>query len=112
MTEVPVALDDIVRTREELVANAVGRLPDAHRRFLLSLEKGDPDCTLRDLVNAPKERLDVEYKASLNFEDRGVRVRLAKHFGALANHGSGFVMFGIVGDMTPAAGCGAEEYQS
>ena len=48
MTEVPVVLDEPVRTREELVAESVGRMPDAHMRFLLSFEKGEPDWTLLD----------------------------------------------------------------
>ena len=57
---------------------------------------------LKDLVDAPGERLDVEYKAWLNLDDKASQARLAKHFCALANHGSGFVVFGIEDDMTPA----------
>ena len=57
---------------------------------------------LKDLVDAPRERLDVEYKAWLNLNDKESQARLAKHFCALANHGSGFVVFGIEDDMTPA----------
>ena len=52
MTEVPVALDDLVRVREDLVAEAVGRMPDAHRRFLLSFELGEPDWALLEASNA------------------------------------------------------------
>ena len=48
MTEVPVTLDELVRTREELVAESVGRMPDAHRRFLRSFEKGEPEWALLD----------------------------------------------------------------
>ena len=40
MMEVPVALDDLVRTREELVAEIVGRMPDAHRELLRSIARG------------------------------------------------------------------------
>ena len=57
---------------------------------------------LHDLVEAPRERLDVEYKAWLNLGDREAQARLAKHLCALANHGGGFVVFGIADDMTPA----------
>ena len=35
-------------------------------------------------------------------DDKASQARLAKHFCALANHGSGFVVFGIEDDMTPA----------
>ena len=54
MTQGPVVLDDLVRAREELVADAVGRMPDAHRRFLLSFEKGEPDWALLDVSNVDR----------------------------------------------------------
>ena len=56
---------------------------------------------LQELVDAPMERLDVEYKAWLNLDDREAQATLAKHLCALANHGGGFVVFGIANDMTP-----------
>ena len=52
MTEGPVALDDLVGSREALIANVVGRMPEAHRRFLLSFEVGAPDWSLLDVPNA------------------------------------------------------------
>ena len=55
---------------------------------------------LQELVDAPMERLDVEYKAWLNLDDREAQATLAKHLCALANHGGGFVVFGIEDDMT------------
>ena len=42
MMEVPVALDDLVRTREEPVAEIVGRMSDAHRELLRSIARGEP----------------------------------------------------------------------
>ena len=57
---------------------------------------------LQDLVDAPRERLEVEYKAWLNLEDREVQAGLARHLCTLANHGGGFLVFGIADDMTPA----------
>ena len=54
MTEIPVALDDLVRAREQLVADAVGRMPDAHRRFLRSFEKGEPDWAQLDTVDVER----------------------------------------------------------
>ena len=58
---------------------------------------------LQELVDAPVERLEVEYKAWLNLDDREVQADLAKHLCAIANHGGGFVVFGIANDMTPVA---------
>lgn len=57
---------------------------------------------LKDLVDAPRERLDAEYKAWLDLDDKAVQAKLAKHLCALANHGSGYVVFGIADDMTSA----------
>ena len=57
---------------------------------------------LQDLVDAPNETLDVECKAWLDLDDNAARAELAKHLCALANHGSGYVVFGISDDMTSA----------
>ena len=37
VAQVPAALDVLVRTREELVAEIVDRMPDVHREFLRSV---------------------------------------------------------------------------
>ena len=57
---------------------------------------------LQDLVDAPNERLDVEYKAWLDLGDRAVQADLAKHVSTLASYGSGYIVFGIADDMTSA----------
>ena len=49
MMEVPVALDVLVRTREELVSEIVGRMPDAHREFLRSTAGGKPQWSLLEV---------------------------------------------------------------
>ena len=64
---------------------------------------GMENLELLDLVDAPRERLDVEYKTWLDLKDRGVQAELAKHLCALANHGSGYVVFGISNDGTSTA---------
>ena len=56
MTEVPVALDALVGAREELIADAVGRMPDAHKRFLLSFEPGAPEWSLLAAPDARRRR--------------------------------------------------------
>ena len=38
----PVAVDVLERTREALVSDIVGNMPDHHRRFLVSFENGEP----------------------------------------------------------------------
>lgn len=58
---------------------------------------------LRDLVEVPNgERLDVEYKAWLDLSDIEQKAKLARHMCALANHGGGYIIFGISDDLTSA----------
>jgi hypothetical protein len=52
MTDVPVALDDPLATREALVNDIVGRMPERHRRILLSFERGEPDWSLLGVEGA------------------------------------------------------------
>jgi predicted nucleotidyltransferase component of viral defense system len=46
MTEQPVPRDDLVAAREALIGEIVGKMPEAHRRFLISFKGGDPDWAL------------------------------------------------------------------
>ena len=57
---------------------------------------------LRELVDTPRERLDVEYKTWLILENDDTCANLAKHLCALTNNGGGFLVFGINDDMTSA----------
>jgi predicted nucleotidyltransferase component of viral defense system len=54
MTETPVARDDLVAAREAIIAEIVGKMPDGHRQFLLSFERGKPDWSLLGVPGAPK----------------------------------------------------------
>src|SRR3984893_4915519 len=40
MTEEQVSRDELIAAREALIAEIVGRMPDSHRRFLVSFERG------------------------------------------------------------------------
>jgi len=51
MTEVDVSLDDLIASRTALVHAIVGDMPEAHRRFLVSFERGQPEW---DLLGLPK----------------------------------------------------------
>ena len=90
MTEAPVALDDLVRTREDLIDEAVGGMPDAHRRFLLSFERGAPDWTLLDAPNAaelPAVRWRMANLALLDETRRGeLAARLEEALGEAVRH--------------------------
>ena len=49
MMEVPVTLDVLVQAREELVAEIICRMPDAHREFLRSIASGEPQWSLLEV---------------------------------------------------------------
>lgn len=52
MTEIPVTLDNLVEVREQLIADIVGNMPEAHRALLVSFVAGEPDWTLIDVPHA------------------------------------------------------------
>lgn len=52
MTEQPVVLEELLQAREELIATVVGQMPEAHRRFLVSFKKCEPEWPLLDLPGA------------------------------------------------------------
>jgi hypothetical protein len=45
MIEEPVTIEELVAAREALIADIVGNMPAAHRQFLVSFERGEPDWT-------------------------------------------------------------------
>jgi predicted nucleotidyltransferase component of viral defense system len=52
MTDVAVTIDDLLQTREELIADLVGNMPHEHRRFLLSCKKCEPKWELLGIPHA------------------------------------------------------------
>lgn len=50
MADGEVSLDALIAARETMIAELVGRMPTAHRRFLVSFEKGEPDWSLLGLT--------------------------------------------------------------
>jgi hypothetical protein len=50
MTAQDVRLADLLAARDALVARVIGGMPEAHRRFLVSFERGEPDW---DLLGVP-----------------------------------------------------------
>ena len=83
MTEIPVSLGNLVQTREELVVESVGRMPETHRRFLLSFEMGEPDWSLLDAPTA-KELPAVRWRmANLARLDRSRRRKLVARLEAV-----------------------------
>ncbi len=52
MTEEPVPLDDLITAREAIIAEVVGKMPKAHKEFLISFEKGEPNWELLGVPGA------------------------------------------------------------
>jgi predicted nucleotidyltransferase component of viral defense system len=52
MTEEAVSRDELIAAREALIAEIVERMPDSHRKFLVSFERGEPDWALLDVPGA------------------------------------------------------------
>jgi hypothetical protein len=46
MTAEPFSLEELTGAREELIDTAVGKMPQPHRRFLISFERGEPHWQL------------------------------------------------------------------
>ncbi len=79
MTTLPVSLEELSETRETLVSVIVGQLPDHHRRFLLSFERGEPDWALLSVPTAsdlPAVRWRLQNLALLTKDERDRLVRL------------------------------------
>lgn len=73
MVEQPVSLDELIQAREDLIADIVGKMPERHKQFLVSVKKGEPDWSLLDLPDAedpPAVRWKLENLAKLSIEKR------------------------------------------
>lgn len=73
MTETPVTLEELRQAREDLIGGIVGQMPAQHRRFLISVKRGEPDWSLAGVPGAdalPAVRWRLENLAKLATEKR------------------------------------------
>ena len=73
MVNEPVTLDGLLHARENLIREIVGKMPGQHRRFLISVKRGEPDWALLDLPGAqdlPAVRWKLENLARLSAAKR------------------------------------------
>jgi len=73
MTVQVVTLAELLQAREDLIGNIVGQMPAGHRRFLISLKRGEPDWAMLDLPGAealPAVRWRIENLAKLHESKR------------------------------------------
>src|SRR5208282_3344256 len=69
MTDKPVTIEELIAAREALISGMVGDMPDSHREFLLSFERGKPK-TARNIAS----RLSRTRKTGITRE-----YRIARH---------------------------------
>jgi predicted nucleotidyltransferase component of viral defense system len=77
MTVTPVTIEELIEVRETMIETVVGGMPDAHRRFLLSFERGKPEWELLgvDGVNdLPAVKWRQHNLDKLSVEKRGALV--------------------------------------
>jgi hypothetical protein len=61
MVDTPVRLDELLQAHEDPISEIVGKMTEQQRRFVLSIERGDPDWALLDLPGA-KDLPAVQWK--------------------------------------------------
>jgi predicted nucleotidyltransferase component of viral defense system len=69
LTETPASLDELLQSREDLIAAIVGNMPADHRRFLITVKRGEPEWALLELPGAdalPAVRWRLENLARLD----------------------------------------------
>jgi predicted nucleotidyltransferase component of viral defense system len=77
MTENPVTLNDLLQAREDLIGIIVGKMPEEHRRFLISIKRGEPDWALLGLPGVedlPAVRWRLENLAKLDKTKRDAMI--------------------------------------
>lgn len=73
MVDGPVTLDELLKAREDLITAIVGKMPEHHKRFLISVKRGEPDWALLDMPGAkalPAVQWKLENLAKLSAEKR------------------------------------------
>ncbi len=65
---------------------------------MMAKTAADERSDLTDLVDYPRETLDIELKEWIDLSDKVAQAKLAKHIAALANHGGGYLVFGFCDD--------------
>lgn len=77
MTDEAVTLDDLIAARTEIHNIIAAGMPDAHRRLLVSVEKGEPDWSLlpiEGIADLPSVRWRLHNIKSLDQERRDANV--------------------------------------
>jgi len=77
MTETPVTLKELLKAREDLIAELVGKMPAEHRRFLVSFKRGKPEWQLLGIPHIeklPAVQWKIQNLAAMDPEKRQQRI--------------------------------------
>jgi predicted nucleotidyltransferase component of viral defense system len=77
MTRTSVTVGDLIAARETLISAVVRDMPEAHRRFLLSFERGEPDWDLLAVQGASELPAVIWRQMNLDRLDEASRAALA-----------------------------------
>jgi len=81
MVHDPVTLDELLKAREDLIAGIVGKMPEQHKRLLVSVKRAEPDWALLNLPGVkdlPAVRWKLENLARLSSEKRAELLKRLK----------------------------------
>jgi hypothetical protein len=73
MVHDPVTLDELLKARQDLISEIVGKMPEHHKRFLVSVKREAPDWAFLDVPHArdlPAVRWKLENLAKLSADKR------------------------------------------
>jgi predicted nucleotidyltransferase component of viral defense system len=77
MTDTRVTIDDLIGAREQLIAEIVGKMPEDHKKFLVSLKRGEPEWELLGVEGAealPAVRWRLENLAKMDKKKRAALI--------------------------------------
>jgi Domain of unknown function (DUF1814). len=83
MTRDSVTLADLLKARQDLIADIVGGMPEQHKHFLISVKRGEPDWALLDLPGA-KDLPAVRWKLAKSHR----RISLGRYCVSHPAHGA------------------------
>ncbi|MBO9462466.1 nucleotidyl transferase AbiEii/AbiGii toxin family protein [Labrenzia sp. R5_0] len=79
MTEEDVAIEELIKTQQEMIGKLIGEMPDRHREFLIGFERGEPDWSLLNIAHVadlPAIRWRQHNLDKLNADQRAALVKL------------------------------------
>jgi hypothetical protein len=87
MTAEPVSLDDLLKAREDLIAEMAGKMPKEHREFLIGFKKGQPDWSRVVGVPGAAELPAVKWKqVNLDKLSAAIREKLVEQLASVLNN--------------------------